>query len=121
MWFTNINYPNAIPIQPFHAYIKANQMKTDHYYNAYPLASSNDVKSAAHVMDVLGELAGLAAEASPETFELAYNKALTDLQHDLGRMEPSPIVSLAYQAVEERERIEAMGVIDARSPEVSVR
>lgn len=120
LWFTNINYPNSIPIRPFHAYITANQVMTDHYYNAYPLASSNDVKSGARVIDVLGDLAALAPSSSPEAFEAAYNAALIDLQHDLGRMRPTPIVSLAHQAVTERERLEDMEtVIDARSIQAS--
>ena len=45
-WIFNIKYPKSIPMLPFHRYITANQIWTDHYYNAYPMASSNDVKSA---------------------------------------------------------------------------
>jgi len=52
-WIFNIKYPKSIPMLPFHRYITANQIWTDHYYNAYPMASSNDVKSARRVRDAL--------------------------------------------------------------------
>lgn len=123
-WITNINYPKSVPIERFHKYINTNQIATEHYYNAYPLATSNDIKSAERVRSALSGLGSLAPSASDEAFAAAFTLALADLQHDLSQMEPSPIVSLANQAAQERRRVETMSgatgrhaVIDARPAE----
>jgi hypothetical protein len=107
-WFHNVNYPKSVPIEAFHRYITANQVQTDFYYNAYPLASSNDVKSAQRVLTTLTALAGSAVHSSDDEFARAYDRAVLDLQHDLSPMEKTPIVSLANQAVGERDRIQEM-------------
>ena len=52
-WKWNIRYPKSVPLTPFHDYIRYNQVETIHYYNAYPLAASNDVKSAMVLKDAL--------------------------------------------------------------------
>src|SRR5580698_320012 len=56
LWFKNVGWPTAVPEQPFHAYVSDNQVWTDYYYNAYPMASSNDVKAAKSVKAALCEL-----------------------------------------------------------------
>jgi len=38
LWHKNTKYPKSVPLQPFHQYILHNQIWTEHYYNAYPLA-----------------------------------------------------------------------------------
>ena len=108
LWFKNIKYPKSVPIDPFHRYINFNQIQTDYYYNAYPLAASNDVKSAQSVRDTLLDLAKTAKKGSDSDFQQAYDAALVELQHDLGRLEQTPIVSLANAAMEERRRVEGM-------------
>ena len=85
---------------PFHRYITSNQIWTDYYYNAYPMASSNDVKSAKRVKDSLLAFIGDSQDASPEEFLQKYNRLLIDLQHDLSQMGPNPVVSLSASAVE---------------------
>ena len=105
-WGTNINYPKSIPIEEFHRYINKNQIATDHYYNSYPLATSNDVKSAKRVRDSLFDLAGAVESTTDDEFLTIYNRTLVSLQHDLSPMEETPIVSLANEAVVERQRIE---------------
>ena len=107
LWMKNVKYPNSIPLTPFHNYITFNQIWTNHYYNAYPMAASNDVKSGHTVHEALLEFKGLDA-ATPEAFQKQYNKMLLGLQHDLGQMAPSPIVSLAGEAVKERRYIDAI-------------
>ena len=103
-WFKNIKYPKSIPIEPFHAYINANQIWTNHYYNAYPMASSNDVKSAKKVKAELLKFIDDNQNVSPEVFQKNFNGLLVRLQHDLGIMEHTPIVSLAAEAVERRKQ-----------------
>jgi hypothetical protein len=102
-WKWNIRYPRSIPLTPFHHYIKANQIEAIHYYNAYPLATANDVKSAKVVKDSLVAFAAV-RDASDEAFMKRYRTLLRSLQHDLGDMQPTPVVSMSAHAVERRTR-----------------
>ena len=101
-WKWNVKYPKSIPMEPFHAYITFNQFATDHYYNAYPMAASNDVKSAKRVRDSLLKFDSRAQGLSPDDFFSQYNRLLLELQHDLSQMDQSPVVSLSAAAVAER-------------------
>ena len=104
-WFKNVKYPKSIPLQPFHAYINFNQVWTNHYYNAYPMAAANDVKSAKNVKDNLLTFVADNEKQTTETddqFKGRYNQLILNLQHDLGLMSPTPIVSLSSKAVENR-------------------
>jgi hypothetical protein len=102
LWWRNVGWPNSVPEQPFHRYVNANQLYTNHYYNAYPMAASNDVKAALRVKGELLQLVEASERATPEQFSKAYTHMLKNLQHDLGQMAPTPIVSLAAEAVRER-------------------
>ncbi len=105
-WILNIKYPKSIPMLPFHRYITSNQIWTDYYYNAYPMASSNDVKSARKVKDALLDFIPTVAGATPEEFQQKYNRLLLALQHDISQMDANPVVSLAASSVERRLRRE---------------
>jgi len=106
LWSRNLGWKNAKVETPFNGYVQHNQIDTEHYYNAYPLASSNDVKSAKKVKSELLDLVALSSEASPEDFKSAFNKTITKLQSDLSQMEHTPIVSLAHEAIERRKSIQ---------------
>jgi hypothetical protein len=99
-WFGSIKYPKSVPMLPFHRYITSNQIWTDYYYNAYPMATSNDVKSARRVKESLLGFIGDTQRATPEEFLQKYNSLLINLQHDLSQMGPNPVVSLSASAVE---------------------
>ncbi len=101
-WFKNVKYPKSVPLQPFHAYINYNQIWTGHYYNAYPIAASNDVKAAKRLTEKLRAFTESNSDASPPEFQQAYNRLLLEVQKDISVMEPTPIVSLSAQAVAER-------------------
>jgi hypothetical protein len=102
-WKWNIRYPKSVPLTPFHDYIRYNQIQTDHYYNAYPMASANDVKSAKKLHLALMDFdARLDVQASDEVFQKSFHKLLRDLQHDMSTMHPTPIVSMAAQNVQMR-------------------
>ena len=103
-WKWNIRYPKSVPLTPFHNYIRYNQIETIHYYNAYPLAASNDVKSAKAVKDALIAFQKHPLDASDEDFMKRYNALLRGLQHDLGEMHPTPIISMSAYQVERRQR-----------------
>lgn len=102
-WKRNVKYPGSVPMLPFHHYITSNQIWTDYYYNAYPMASSNDVKSAKVLKARLLEFVHSGAQnASPEEFQQAYNHMLFDLQHQLSCMDDTPVVSLSAAEVQDR-------------------
>ncbi|MGG7055997.1 hypothetical protein [Nitrosomonas sp. ANs5] len=104
-WKWNIRYPKSVALTPFHHYIRYNQIETIHYYNAYPLATSNDVKSAKAVKDALIQFQCQSADdESDDNFLQRYNALLRGLQHDLGAMHPTPIVSMSAYQVERRKR-----------------
>jgi hypothetical protein len=110
-WTLNIKYPKSVPMLPFHKYITSNQIWTDHYYNAYPMASTNDVKSGQRVKDNLRSFVATVQNARPEEFLEKYNSLLIELQHDLSQMGPRPVVSLSADAVERRLRREDSGTL----------
>jgi hypothetical protein len=101
-WKGNIRYPRSVPLTPFHQYIRYNQIETIHYYSAYPLATSNDVKSAKKVKAALIEFDDRWSDAPPEQFRQQYNALLRTLQNDLGDMRPAPIISMAAAQVQKR-------------------
>ncbi|GJL71594.1 MAG: hypothetical protein NMNS01_07930 [Nitrosomonas sp.] len=101
-WKWNVRYPKSVPLSPFHKYIRHNQIDTSHYYNAYPMAASNDVKSAKKLKQALINFNAESASKTSEEFLADYNRLLNYLQHDFGEMRATPIVSLAAHAVKER-------------------
>ncbi len=103
-WKWNIRYPNSVPLTPFHDYIRYNQIDTNHFYSATPLAASNDVKAGKHVKDTLIAFDAAVADASPEQFQKQYFAMLRTLQHDLSEMRPTPIVSMASWEVQRRQQ-----------------
>ena len=106
LWRKNVGWPDAVPETPFNAYVIKNQIWTNHYYNAYPLASSNDVKSAKRVKHEVIKLADELATISPAEFREKFNSTLMELQADISKMTPTPVVSLAHEAIEKRRSIE---------------
>ncbi len=103
-WKWNIRYPKSVALTPFHDYIRYNQIETIHYYNAYPLAASNDVKSAKTVKSALIKFQQQPLDASDDAFMKRYNALLRGLQHELGDMHPTPIISMSAYQVQRRQR-----------------
>lgn len=101
-WKWNVRYPKSVPMTPFHDYIRHNQIDTSHYYSAYPMAASNDVKAAKEIKTRLSDFAKSSTGKSAEDFQKEYNRLLNSLQGHLGEMRPTPVVSMAAQAVAER-------------------
>jgi hypothetical protein len=102
LWFKNVGWPTSVPEQPFHRYVLRNQISTDYYYSAYPMAASNDVKSAQRVRDALCSFVASAAQTSSDEFLARYHALLKGLQNDLSPVAASPIVSLASATIAER-------------------
>jgi hypothetical protein len=102
LWLQNVGWPTAVPEQPFHRYVLHNQRTTDYYYNAYPMAASNDVKSAKRVKDSLVAFIDKTKGAAPDAFFSEYQRLVQNLQNDISMMDASPIVSLATAAITDR-------------------
>ena len=96
-WRWNIKYPKSIPLHDFYNYIRFNQVETDHYYNAYPLAASNDVKSAQTLSEGLNELASQVDQLSDDEFLQTYNNFLSEHQEALGTMDVGPVMTINPQ------------------------
>ncbi len=92
-WYASTKYPGSIPISPFKAYIRANQIDTDYYYNATPGAAQRDIKAALRVREALIGLAAQHAQLAPAQFAAAYRTALVSVQNDLGAQGIAPVAS----------------------------
>lgn len=105
LWRFNVHYPKSVPLTKFHHYIRRNQVDTNHYYTAYPMASSNDVKSGKQVFKALVDFQNATLpDETAEAFAKRYEQLVNRVQHDIGPMGPTPIVSLASQAVSDKRR-----------------
>tara|TARA_B100001059_G_C17821205_1_gene578410 strand:+ start:909 stop:1505 length:597 start_codon:yes stop_codon:yes gene_type:complete len=87
-WRYNVGYPKSIPLHHFYEYIRFNQIETNHYFNAYPCASANDVKSAISLFDNLKAFTDKNTSLDDDEFLAAYHKFLNDNQDALGSMGP---------------------------------
>lgn len=107
-WKWNVHYPNALPLKPFHDYILHNQIFTDSYYNAYPLASTNDLKSAQKLKAALINFDRAYHFADPQDFKKNYHRLLCDLQGSLGDLGPAPAMQASEGRSAERGRAPAV-------------
>ncbi len=84
VWRWSVGYPGASPVGGLKAYIRRNQIETDHHYCAYPGASVRDVRSALHVQRELQQFAAAVSGLTPEQFSREYDRLLIRVQNDLG-------------------------------------
>ncbi len=117
LWRKNVGWPNSVPETPFNDYVIKNQIWTNHYYNAYPMSSSNDVKSAKKVKKKLLDLSQNLDNISASDFQKKYDQALLELQADISHMAPTPVVSLAHEATKKRRSIEKKVWLEITSTE----
>ena len=83
IWGTSYGFPGPVPAAPFKRYIRANEFVADHYYSAYPTATTTMVKSALELRKRLRDFTIRAATLSPEKFRQEYRRFLTDVQANL--------------------------------------
>lgn len=91
VWRWSEKFPGATPVTPFKEYIARVQFDTDHYYTAYPYATTNDVKAAHRVTDALNSFVDESKNMQPEEFARAYRKLLVKVQGDLGKPGQPPV------------------------------
>jgi len=84
IWRWSVKYPMSRPLRPLLDYIRNCQYQTTYYYNAYPGASTNDIKSALALEAELGTFARSCDGLAPDEFEVDYFKFLTRVQGHLG-------------------------------------
>jgi len=82
IWGTSFGFPGPLPVEPFKGYIRHNEFVANHYFSAYPGATTTEIVSAARVESALEELRG-SAGLDAEAFRAAYAAFLTKVQGDL--------------------------------------
>ncbi len=84
IWGTSFGFPGPRPVGPFKAYIHANDLAVDHYYGAYPEATTKTVLAALRLREKLDAFRVKATDITdPDDFKRAYDAFLVDIQHDL--------------------------------------
>jgi len=91
-WYSSTKYPKSVPIGGFKAYIRANQVDTDYYYNATPGAAQRDIKAALRVRRAVLRLEQ-AHGAGADAFHKAWADELARVQNDLGSPGFAPVAS----------------------------
>ncbi len=112
-WYASTKYPHSIPISTFKAYIGANQIHTNYYYNATPGAAQRDIKAALRVRGEVQKLAELRAGGDPKAFAQAYRKALGRLANSLASPGYAPIASVATRKAD-KARNEFIDMLDKK-------
>jgi hypothetical protein len=82
-WGSSYGFPKPLPTAPFKKYIQDNETEADHYYSAYPDATSTMVQRALVLDGKLDELKRDAQRMDPDAFQARYRRFLTDVQHCL--------------------------------------
>jgi hypothetical protein len=82
-WGSSYGFRWALPAGPFKDYIRHNQYVADHYFSAYPEATTTMVLQALELEPRLVALRDRAAGLSPAEFADEWRRLLTEVQHCL--------------------------------------
>ncbi|HEX8085678.1 MAG TPA: hypothetical protein VF529_15405 [Solirubrobacteraceae bacterium] len=82
-WGSSYGFPKPLPTAPFKSYIQVNEIEADHYYSAYPEATSTMIQRALVLDEKLAPLKRDAERMDPDAFAAAYRAFLCDVQHCL--------------------------------------
>ena len=83
IWGTSLGFPGPLPVEPFKQYIRRNEYVANHYWSAYPGATTTEIISAGRVETALEGLREASARLDPAAFKAAYEQFLTNVQGDL--------------------------------------
>lgn len=83
IWGSSYGFPGPVPVEPFKAYIRRHELRANHYWSAYPEATTTEIVSAANVAAALARFKARAAELEPAAFAAAWADFLTEVQRDL--------------------------------------
>lgn len=79
-WGSSYGFPNALPAGPFKDYIRRNEYTANHYYSAYPEATTTTVLASLQLSPKVAELRRRAPGMSPEEFGAAWQALLSEVQ-----------------------------------------
>jgi hypothetical protein len=82
-WGSSYGFPKPLPTAPFKQYIQDNETVADHYYCAYPDATSTMIQRALELDTRLAALKRDAERLDPDAFAAAYRRFLTASQNAL--------------------------------------
>jgi hypothetical protein len=83
IWGSSFGFPGPLPTGPFKAYIRRNEFVANHYYSAYPEATTTMILSALQLETRLRQFVRRSAGMEAEEFAAAYERLLTDVQRHL--------------------------------------
>jgi hypothetical protein len=83
IWGTSYGFPGPIPVEPFKRYIRHNEYLANHYWSAYPGATTTEIIASQRVVAALADLRGRAGGMSPDQFKAEYERMLASVQGDL--------------------------------------
>ncbi len=83
IWGTSYGFPGPIPVGPFKAYIRRNEFVANHYWSAYPGATTTEIIAAERVVAALERFGRSSARLDPQAFKAAYETMLESVQRDL--------------------------------------
>ncbi len=82
VWATH-GFPDALPTGPFKDFIRRHQLPAEHFYSAYPTATTPTVLAALEVDTQLDAFLGSAGDLSDDAFAAAWRAFLTRTQRCL--------------------------------------
>ncbi|MDX2380278.1 MAG: hypothetical protein QNM02_11040 [Acidimicrobiia bacterium] len=82
-WTPTHKFPDMFPPEPFHQWTVDNAYPTDHYWSAYPDATTRDVGRALRVLDDFEKLPSPTGRGGRASFERRWRKFLAARQRDL--------------------------------------
>ncbi|MDP8942830.1 MAG: hypothetical protein M3N16_01715 [Actinomycetota bacterium] len=83
VWGTSFGFPGAKPVEPFKAYIRKNEYVANHYYSAYPEATTKMILASLELQERMRKLDQGLDGAGPERFARSWEEFLTDMQSHL--------------------------------------
>jgi hypothetical protein len=83
IWGSSFGFPGPLPVDPFKEYIRRNEYIANHYWSAYPGATTTEIVSAGRVESALEALCRRAPGLDPDDFRAAYDRFLASIQGDL--------------------------------------
>ena len=83
IWGSSFGFPGPLPTGPFKAYIRRNEFVANHYYSAYPEATTTMILSSLELEARLRQFVKRTATMKAEEFASAYQRFLTDVQRHL--------------------------------------
>jgi hypothetical protein len=83
IWANSYGFPGPKPVTPFKTYIRANEFVAQHYYSAYPTATTTMIVSALELMAPHEAFRERARNLTAAEFGDAYGSFLTEMQEHL--------------------------------------